>query len=352
MIKGRHIIFAVSLFLSAVAISSGQIAGGLNETTNARMGGNNFIVGMVFWPSGMPVNTRISIRLSTPMNGDIIASTDDSGKFVFSGLAAGPHTLIIEGEPGIEPVREEIDIVRKRSSVPETYALNIRLKEKIEQRSKAKRPAVISSSNAGVPKRAMDLYQKASELANAKDFRGAIEKLDLAVAEYPAFVNAFNEIGVLYLRVNELEKADEALQSALKIKPDAYEPLINRGIALFRLTRFKEAEPILREALKVKAGSTVAHYYLGRAFHKMGRNDEAEAEFLELIKLNPTEFREAYRFLAVIYLDRGDGQRVIEELEQYLHLVPKASDADELRKVIERIKAALKTAESDRKPGL
>lgn len=345
----RSVLLAV-IFLYSVALAAGQIAGGLTETTNTRLGGNNYIVGTVFSPNGVPINTRMSIRLSSPTWGDILATTDDSGRFVFSGVGSGVYTVVIDGEKEFEPVRQEVDIIRPRSSVPETYTMSIRLRAIENVKSKAEKPSVISATNAGVPKRAMDLYQKASTLTAAKDYKGAIEKLKLAVAEYPAFVNALNQMGVLYLKLNDLEMADEALQAALRIKPDAYEPLVNRAIALFRLGRFKDAETVLRETLKVKAESPVAYYYLGRTLNKMGRNNEAETAYLTCIKMSPDEFKEAHRLLAVIYLDRGASQRVIEELETYLRLVPTAPDAADLRKVIERIKRSSAPPQPDRKP--
>lgn len=352
VLKSRNLtwrpFFLGVIFLNSVALAAGQIAGGLSETTNTRFGGNNYIVGTVFSPTGTPINTRMSIRLSSPEWGDILATTDDSGRFVFSGVGSGVYTVVIDGEKEFEPAMQQVEIIRPRSTVPETYTMSIRLRT-LEIKSKAEKPSVISATNAGVPKRAMDLYQKASKLAGTKDYQGAIKQLKLAVAEYPAFVNALNQIGVLYLRLNELDMADEALQAALKIKPDAYEPLINRAITLFRLARFKDAETVLRDTLKAKAESSVAYYYLGRTLNKMGRNDEAETAYLTCIKMSPGEFKEAHRLLAVIYLDRGAPQRVTEELETYLRLVPTAPDAADLRKVIEHSKR-LSGPQPDRKP--
>jgi len=43
----------------------GQIAGGLTETTNTRLGGNNYIVGTVYSPDGVPINTRMRIKLTS-----------------------------------------------------------------------------------------------------------------------------------------------------------------------------------------------------------------------------------------------------------------------------------------------
>ena len=332
----RRTFFLGVIFLSSVALAEGQIAGGLTETTNTRLGGNNFIVGTVFSPEGMPITRRMNMRLSSPTWGDISATTDDRGKFVFSGVGSGVYTIVIDSEKEFEPVTQQVEIVRRRSTVPETYSMTIRLR--FVEKAKSEKPSVISATNAGVPKRAMGIYENASKLAEAKDYKGAIEQLKLAVAEYPAFVNALNQIGVLYLRLNELEKADEALQAALKIKPDAYDPLINRSIALFRLERFKDAEVVLRKTLKTKAESSVAYYYLGRTLNKMGRNDEAEGAYLTCLTMSPGEFNEAHRLLAVIYLDRGAPQLVVEELETYLRLVPKAPDASNLQRVIDQIK--------------
>src|SRR6185503_16736951 len=94
------------IFYSA-ALAAGQIAGGLTETTNTRLGGNNYIVGMVFSPAGLPINTRMNIRLTSPTWGDIMATTDDRGRFVFSGVGSGDYTIVIDGEKEFEPVRQE-----------------------------------------------------------------------------------------------------------------------------------------------------------------------------------------------------------------------------------------------------
>jgi tetratricopeptide (TPR) repeat protein len=257
--------------------------------------------------------------------------------------------VYFDGDKTFQPVMQQVDLVRRRSNIPETYSVSIQLRYVDNARSKGERPGVIDASNASVPKPAMALYQEASKLAEAKDYKGAIEKLKLAVVEYPKFVNALNQIGVLYLKLNELDHADEALRAALQIKSDAYEPLLNRGITLFRLARFKEAESVLRNALKAKAESAAAYYYLGRTLHKQGRTEEAEKAYLMCTKISPDGFKEAHRLLAAIYLDRGAFPRVVEELETYLRLAPDAVDSQNLRRIIEQIELA-SAPQPNRKP--
>lgn len=345
---GRRLVFLGIEFFCCVTLAAGQIAGGLTETTNARLGGNNYIVGMVFSPEGEPIKTRTRIRLSSPTAGDILGTTDDSGKFVFSGLGSGTYMVFFDGDKEFQTAVQQVDVIRRRSTVPETYSVTIRLR--YLDKSKTEKPSVIDASNVGVPKSAMALYQDASKLTEAKDYKGAIEKLKLAVVAYPKFVNALNQIGVLYLRLNELNNADEVLQAALKIKPDAYEPLLNRGIALLRLQRLKEAEDVLRSVLKIKPESPSAYYYLGRTLHRSGRNEEAETAYLLSVKSGPGQFKEVHRLLAALYLERGVLNRVVEELETYLRLVPDAADSNNLRHVIEQSKLALAAPRPVNKP--
>ena len=65
------------LVLCLTGAITGQIAGGL-DGLNTRWGGNNFIVGTVFWPSGKRVDARLGLRLRSLTRSDILSTTDDS----------------------------------------------------------------------------------------------------------------------------------------------------------------------------------------------------------------------------------------------------------------------------------
>ena len=72
----RMVLLAVTVSYSA-ALAHAQITGGLNETTNTRHGGNNYIAGTVYAPDGFPISTRMRIKLTSPEWGDIIVTTDE-----------------------------------------------------------------------------------------------------------------------------------------------------------------------------------------------------------------------------------------------------------------------------------
>ena len=227
--------------------------------------------------------------------------------------------------------------MRNVGSTGQIFTLQIRLKLKTASGFK---PAVVNSEFANVPRHAMDLYKKALELAQGGNNKGAIEQLQQAVSEYSDFMLAFNELGVQYLRLGELEKANESLRSALKIAPDAFEPLLNHGIVLVRLNQFKEAEPELRKALKQREQSAIGHYYLGRTLAHLERYDEAEKELNSAITLGGDEMKQAHRYLGAIYSIRGDRPHAIAEFETYLRLAPTAKDAELIRRTIQQLRVS------------
>jgi len=182
------------------------------------------------------------------------------------------------------------------------------------------------------------LYNTALKLAQDGKNKAAIDKLNEAIAAHPTFMLAFNELGVQYQKVNELDKANEALESALKISPSSFAPLVNHGIVMVRLKRYADAEADLRAALRENEKSAIAHFYLGRALAYLGNFDDAEKELTAAITLGGEQMKEAHRYLGAIYHARGDDTRAIAQLETYLKVAPKAEDADAVRQLIRQLK--------------
>jgi tetratricopeptide (TPR) repeat protein len=254
-------------------------------------------------------------------------------------LSPGSYTIIIDGGENYETVNEQQNIIqagRSLGSTEEIIPVMIRLKVKSGELVK---PEVVHAELAGVPKPAVDLYNSALKLAQEGKNKEAIDKLNEAVSVHPTFMLAFNELGVQYQKLNELEKAAEALQSALKISQNAFAPLVNFGIVLVRMKRYPEAEVVLRAALKENDKSAIAHYYLGRALAYVGRFDDAEKELNQAVTLGGDQLKDAHRYLGAIHHARGDTPRAIAELETYLRVAPKAEDADAVRQLIKQLKS-------------
>jgi tetratricopeptide (TPR) repeat protein len=104
------------------------------------------------------------------------------------------------------------------------------------------------------------------------------------------------------------------------------------------MKRYGEAIPILRKALKKNDQSAVGHYFLGQALANLGLFEQAEKELLASLELGKEQMKEAHRLLAIIYSSRGAKKQAAEELEAYLKLAPNASDAEQLKETIRKLK--------------
>jgi Flp pilus assembly protein TadD len=324
--------FLMFVLFGLTICAGGQTLNLPSETVSLGQG-NNIVVGSVTGPNGQRIETRIKVKISTMTRGDVSTVTNENGNFAFRGLASGNYTIIID-EKEYETVNQAVDIVQLRGSPGGTYNVNIRL---VPKKGSETKPAVVNTDFVGVPKTALDSYNRALESAKKGEHQEAIRELQTAASEYPEFMLAYNEIGVQYLKLNDLDKADEAFQSALKIKPDSINPLVNRGIVLVLKKKFEEAEPLLRKVVKIDEKSAVGHYFLGQALANQGKFDEAEKELVLSVKLGGEAMKEAHRILAIIYSVKGDKKRAADELKAYLKITPNTPDAEQLRRTIAQL---------------
>jgi len=334
--RWQHLVIAVVCLFCLASTVFSQISGISDSESQTNLGGNNSIIGTVFGPSGRPLEQRVRIRLSTMTRGDRVFTSNEKGAFAFRGLPSGSYTITIDREVEYKPYTTSVDVVQIRGGgnpTPTVVTLNIRLEYK--DRNKA---GIVDSTLLSIPEKARSHYSNGIEESKKGNRQAAIEEFKQAIAEHPSFTLAFNELGVQYLKLNRVEEADQAFQNALKIDPDSFPALTNRGLANIMMKRYGEAVPILRKALKKNDQSAVCHYLLGQALANLGLFDEAEKELLVSLKLGKEQMKEAHRILAIIYSSRGVKKKAAKELETYLQLAPDTPDAALIKEMIRRLK--------------
>jgi len=342
-----RIALAVAICFLAVTFVSAQIAGGLDETTRTGLGGRNFIVGTVFGPDGLPLKIRTSIRLSSVTANEILASTDDQGNFIFSGVPNGQYTLTVNATGEYESASQTIDIDLSRGTTSQSYAVSVRLQPK---RSKIGPASVISADAAGVSKKAMEHYRKAVSLETAGDTKAAITELNASLKVDPTFVLALVELGILELKAGDLISADTHFVRALAASPDSFDAMVNRGIGLFRQKRFTDAETSLRGAVKLKPDSDLAHFYLGRTLLGLDSLIEAEKELNSALALSNGKLIESHRMLTQVYIQQDAFEKALRSLDAYLAANPTPPDLASLRSTHDQLGRALAATKAQIKP--
>lgn len=333
-IHSAILILAIALAATAQGPGSRGLSSG---------GGNHSIQGRIYFPAGQPVNSKVvKVNLETNSSlGGMSTMTDEDGVFRFNGLPPGSYAVVVDGGKQYDAAREPVNI--EASGTAPVVQVNIQLRPKID----ASNPAF-----AGVPKEALDFYQKGTAAAQKGNPKSAAEFLGKAVTAYPGFSLALSELGVQYLKLVQMDQAAETFEALLKLKPNdaaAHQnlgiALYNQGIAFVNQQKLDEAqkkldgaEAHLREAIKLNSPGPTAHYYLALTLIKFRAYDEAQKE-LELVISNGGEnLAQAHRYLGGLYQSAHKNKEAADELEKYLKLDPKAKDADKIKGIIETLR--------------
>ena len=94
--------------------------------------------------------------------------------------------------------------------------------------------------------------------------------------------------GVIYMALEEYNKAIRDYDRAYKLNPDIAEIHVNRGNILFWSGRFAKAVTEYTRAIELNLTQQyVVYYNRGLAYEKMGELDKAEADYRKSLKLMP-----------------------------------------------------------------
>jgi len=141
------------------------------------------------------------------------------------------------------------------------------------------------------------------------------------------------------MNLKEWGKAAESLRAAIKLGPEAFHPRLNYGIVLIQLKDYKSAAAELQVAVQKDSSSAVAHFQLGRALVNLNSFDLAERALRQAISIGGDNVAEAHRYLAAVYIEKQNSQNAANELELYLKLAPKATDAERIRTLIKDLRS-------------
>jgi protein O-mannosyl-transferase len=146
---------------------------------------------------------------------------------------------------------------------------------------------------------------------------------------------AHNNMGFLFLRRGELDKAISEFQTALDIRSKHSQThyslgaaLIqsNLGNALARKQLWDQAIDHLQEAVRLRPDYADAYFNLGSVLFQQGRIDQAIAQWRTALAIRPRD-AEAHRNVASALRKQGNVKDAISEYQQALNIAPEDSVA-------------------------
>ena len=146
---------------------------------------------------------------------------------------------------------------------------------------------------------------------------------------------AYNNLGFLFLRRGELDKAISEFQAALDIRSRNTETHYSLGAALIqnnlgnafaRKQLWGEAINHLEEAVRLRPDYADAYFNLGSVLFQQGRIEQAIAQWQKALAIRPRD-AEAHRNVAGALRKQGNVKGAIAEYEQVLNIMPEDSVA-------------------------
>lgn len=197
-------------------------------------------------------------------------------------------------EPAIDDLNQTIELGNDLPEVYQELALAFLSLGKMEE---ASRCYMIACKNTGDPEL---FYDCASTLLHTGKIAEAIPYLNQAIAIYPDFAEAFIERGWAYLQLEETGKAIGDLNTAVKLQPYNYTPLLYRAAAFFRKEIWAE---VINDASRVilwDSSLPEAYRLRGLAHYKMHNHPPALRDlkkYLSLLDEKPDDLQEVQAIL-------------------------------------------------------
>ena len=293
------------------------------------------ISGQVVLPSGQPVNNRVKVTLSGYRIPSTTTYTDNKGRFIFLNVTDGTYSLEVEGDSALyDPVSQEVRIIYGAHP-----GLIITLKEKAGA-AKRLNTNVISAAEIDqqVPDAARKEFEKGAQLSGRGKIEDAIERFKKALAIYPNYLMARNNLGVQYLKLGKWPEASEQFEAAIEIDSKAFNPRLNLAIALIEQKKYPQAVESLNQTISIDSSLPAAHLYLGIASLGVEEIDQAQRELSTALSLGGAQYSLAHFYLALVYMKKGERQPAISELNSYLEKTPNGEKVPRAKQLLEKLK--------------
>jgi len=294
------------------------------------------IMGYVFDMNRKAV-ARIPVELLNDFNSVIARTrTEDSGRFLFRGLAPGRY--VIKALPlGTNLVEQSVEV--EITQVGPQQALFEQKDIYLKARSSALpfKNAVVYAQE--VPKEAEKLFKDGISDLDSGRIQTGTDSLEKAVAVFPNYFAALERLGAIRLVEGKFEAATEIFKRALAVNDRTFDSWYGLAYASYSTRKFSDAVSASEKAVSLRPDSTEANLLLGMSARVLKDFPNAEKALKKASKLADGRSADVHWQLALLYgKDMNRYAEAAKELEQFLELSPDAPNKEDVRKLIKQFK--------------
>lgn len=274
---------------------------------------------------------------TTTFNGSVLVAPN--GQFEFKGLRAGTYTLIV-GVPNRGELRRTVEIGPSTADTKNSVAFSLALDDSLFPKATARSEDTVTLRELEIPEKARKAFEESQRQLARRNQKKAIECLQTAVRIAPDFSGAWNNLGTLFYKSAQYEKAEQSFRASLVASPGSFEPLVNLGGVLLTLHRPSEAYTFNLYSVLERPEDALANSQMGMNYFALGRMDLARKYLSEARRIDPGHFSRPQLLLAEICLRKGDPRGAAKELAEYLRYHPDTPDRAKIEESIQKLKSS------------
>ena len=179
----------------------------------------------------------------------------------------------------------------------------------------AQQPAQMDTLAQSALSNGIQLYQDGN-------YNGAVREFKRAISLSPQSdntVNAYDYLGMAFLKLGKNKEAIKGYQSALRLAPNRDDLYNKLGNIFIEEGETDQALKSYQSALLIEPKSTAYLYSLGQAYLAKGSLEDAKSQFEKIIRLAPNEYGGFYG-IGQAYYKAGENEKAIEQFEKVISM--------------------------------
>jgi superkiller protein 3 len=247
-------------------------------------------------------------------------------------LAIEPSIVKKKEEPPKKQVPEKKKVREVKLSTPRTKekvlipveqvkpSLPASLKE--EALSKPTETEREETKDRPITAEAIHHFNLAVSLSNQRETLRAIQAYQKAIELNPAYVEAYNNLGIIYQEAGDLDRALQVYRKATEINPQYEKAYNNLGILLLLKGRLEEATEAFQKALTINPNNVESLINLGVLFRKQGQSDRGIEFYQKALVINPLRGETHYN-IGLLYDEIENVELAVDHYQKFIQLSSK-----------------------------
>jgi tetratricopeptide (TPR) repeat protein len=283
---------------------------------------------------------NVQVVLMQGSSGTPIATTytNDNGKADFRNLSVGEYRVVVSGE-GIETTTSDLFEVDTRQVTQSEY-VTVRKSQSSEGKAIASKHGTVSASELKIPEKARTQLDKANEAIVRQDWNEAVELLNKAIAIYPQYAMAYNNLGVVYARMNDVVHEQQALEKAVSLDPHFAPACQNLVKVYLRQKAYSQAGALLDKGLSADPNNTEYLALMADVQYMVGRYDAAINAAQKAHSLSNAHPSVAHYIAGMAYVQQKRRGQALAEFQMFLTEEPTGPRADHVRGDVAKMQSA------------